>query len=68
MSGSSLLLGGGAAGSRGGLSAPGALELSRLRDANRASPSDAVVQALQTCHSWCRCAKLWALVGALHAL
>lgn len=47
MSGSGLLLGGGAAGGRGGLLAPGALELSRLRDANGASPSDAVVQALQ---------------------
>jgi U3 small nucleolar RNA-associated protein 18 len=47
MSGSRLLLGGAAAGGRGGLLAPGALELSRLRDANGASPSDAVVQALQ---------------------
>jgi U3 small nucleolar RNA-associated protein 18 len=47
ISGSGLLLGGGAAGGRGGLLAPGALELSRLRDANGASPSDAVVQALQ---------------------
>jgi hypothetical protein len=47
MSGSGLLLGGGAAGGRGGVLAPGALELSRLRDANGASPSDAVVQALQ---------------------
>jgi U3 small nucleolar RNA-associated protein 18 len=47
MSGSGLLLGGAAAGGRGGLLAPGALELSRLRDANGASPSDAVVQALQ---------------------
>ncbi|KAF6264482.1 WD40-repeat-containing domain protein [Scenedesmus sp. NREL 46B-D3] len=47
MSGSGLLLGGGAGGGRGGLLAPGALELSRLRDANGASPSDAVVQALQ---------------------
>jgi hypothetical protein len=63
MSGSNLLLGAGAAGGRGGLLAPGALELSRFRDANRASPSDAVVHALQTCHNWCRCAKLWHLLG-----
>lgn len=47
MSGSGLLLGGGVPGRRGGLLPPGLLELSRLRDANGASPSDAVVQALQ---------------------
>ncbi|KAF8072604.1 U3 small nucleolar RNA-associated-like protein [Scenedesmus sp. PABB004] len=47
-SGSGLLLrGGGGGAARGGLLAPGTLELSRLRDANGASPSDAVVQALQ---------------------
>lgn len=45
LSGSGLLLGGGAA--AGGLLAPGSIEMSRLRDANGSSPSDAVVQALQ---------------------
>lgn len=47
-SGSSLLFSkaAGAAGS-GRLLAPGSLELSRLRDANGASPSDAVVQSVQ---------------------
>lgn len=45
LSGSGLLLGGGAA--AGGLLAPGLIEMSRLRDANGSSPSQAVVQALQ---------------------
>lgn len=45
LSGSGLLLQGGAA--AGGLLAPGSIEMSRLRDANGSSPSDAVVQALQ---------------------
>lgn len=45
LSGSGLLLQGGAAG--GGLLAPGSIEMSRLRDANGSSLSDAVVQALQ---------------------
>lgn len=44
-SGSGLLLHG--RGGGGGLLAPGAIEMSRLRDANCGSPSDAVVQALQ---------------------
>eukprot|EP00879_Flechtneria_rotunda_P019216 GHRR01020177.1.p1 GENE.GHRR01020177.1~~GHRR01020177.1.p1 ORF type:complete len:484 (+),score=161.27 GHRR01020177.1:607-2058(+) len=46
LSGSGSLLGGNSGG-RGGLLAPGVLELSRLRDANGASPSEAVVQAMQ---------------------
>jgi U3 small nucleolar RNA-associated protein 18 len=45
LSGSGLLLGGGA--STGGLLAAGSIEMSRLRDANGSSPSQAVVQALQ---------------------
>jgi U3 small nucleolar RNA-associated protein 18 len=45
LSGSGLLLQGGAA--AGGLLAPGSVEMSRLRDGNGSSPSDAVVQALQ---------------------
>lgn len=45
LSGSGLLLQGGAA--AGGLLAPGSIEMSRLRDANGSSPSDAVLQALQ---------------------
>jgi U3 small nucleolar RNA-associated protein 18 len=45
LSGSGLLLQGGAA--AGGLLAPGSIEMSRLRDGNGSSPSDAVIQALQ---------------------
>eukprot|EP00775_Hariotina_reticulata_P010513 gene10513-10672_t len=45
--GAGLLLSGAAGAGHGGVIAAGAMELSRLRDANGASASDAVVQALQ---------------------
>eukprot|EP00878_Enallax_costatus_P004426 GHUV01004666.1.p1 GENE.GHUV01004666.1~~GHUV01004666.1.p1 ORF type:complete len:513 (+),score=175.81 GHUV01004666.1:273-1811(+) len=45
--GNMLLSSAGGAASAGGLLAPGSIELSRLRDANGASPSDAVVQSVQ---------------------
>lgn len=45
--GGGLLLSGAAGAGHGGVIAAGAIELSRLRDANGASASDAVVQALQ---------------------
>lgn len=45
--GNMLLSNAGGAASAGRLLAPGSIELSRLRDANGASPSDAVVQSVQ---------------------